>query len=154
MNTNILRRATAVFTTLMLFAALLVGSARAGTSGSSVVVNVPFDFVVAGQTLPAGEYLVRRSTLVSAEGLAISSLANKTTGVFVLTAAVQSNERQRESRLVFNRYGNQYFLSQLWTTGEASGRETIKSSHERKLSRELAKQGLKVERVAISTAQK
>ena len=155
MRTNFTRRALTSFTILILFAALVAASASAGLSrtinsgpASSVVVEIPFEFTVAGHTLPAGESLVQRSTLVSTEGLTIRSL-DKGAGVFVLTTSVQSNERQKDSRLVFNRYGDKYFLSQLWTSGEAGGRALIKTSQERNLERNLAKNGTKPVLVAI-----
>jgi hypothetical protein len=119
----------------------------------SVVVQIPFDFIVAGKTLPAGQYLVERSTLSSAEGLSLRS-ADKDAGVFVLTATVQSNWRQNGSKLVFNRYHDQYFLSEFWTSGESSGRALIKSDKERSLAREIAKNGDKPERIAIAISQK
>ncbi len=153
MRTNILRRATVIFTILMmLFVPLVVSNAGANGAGSTVV-NIPFDFYVAGKTLPAGEYVIQRSTLVSADGLMIKS-KDAGAGVFVLTTTVSANGRQPDSRLVFNRYKDQYFLAQYWTSGEASGRELVKSSRERTVESELAKAGSTPERIAIRIAQK
>jgi hypothetical protein len=152
MKTNISRRRLSIFSILILLTTLAASSAYARIS-RSVVVQIPFDFTVAGKTLPAGQYIVERSTLSSAEGLSLRS-ADKDTGVFVLTATVQSNWRQSGSRLVFNRYHDQYFLSEFWTSGEATGRALIKSDKERSLAREIAKSGDKPERVAIAISQK
>ena len=152
MRHNISRNVLSIFTALVLFASLLVVSAQARTS-RSLVVQIPFDFHIAGKTLPAGQYVVERSTQASAEGLSLRSV-DKNVGVFVLTSTVEANERQPASRLVFNRYQDKYFLSQLWTSGEASGRALIKSDGERTAERELAKNGAKPERVAIIITQK
>jgi len=38
---------------------------------------------------------------------------------------------------VFHRYGNTYFLSQIWMAGESTGRELLKTREERALEREL-----------------
>lgn len=147
MRTSISRRILSIFTTLVLFATLVAASASARTS-RSLVVQIPFDFNIAGKTLPAGKYVVERSTLASAEGLSLRSV-DRNLGAFVLTSTVQSNWRQSDSRLVFNRYKGQYFLSQFWTSGEAIGRELIKSDRERTVEGELSKAGAKAERVAI-----
>jgi hypothetical protein len=141
-----------IFAALLLFAAIVAQSALARTSGS-IVVQVPFDFQVAGKTLPAGRYVIERSTLFSAEGLSLRN-TDKKHSAYVLTSTVQSNLRQNGSRLVFMRYKDQYFLSQFWTSGEASGRELIKSDRELNVERELARAGESPERVSIAAVQK
>jgi hypothetical protein len=153
MNTSISRYALSIFSILILFAALVVTSGMAATRSRSVTVQIPFDFTVAGKSLPAGRYLVERSTLSSAEGISLRSV-DKQSGVFVLTSTVRSEWRQKESRLVFNRYHDQYFLSEVWTSGEATGRELIKSAKERALAEEVAKAGAKPERIALTVPQR
>jgi hypothetical protein len=152
MRTNISRYVLSIITALVLLAALVVTSVDA-TSSRSLVVQIPFDFNVAGKTLPAGKYVVERRTQTSAEGLSLRSV-DTNRGVFVLTATVQADERQSASRLVFTRYHNSYFLSQFWASGEASGRELIKTAQERTAERELAKAGASPERVAVTIVQK
>ena len=152
MKTNIMRRAFGFFSILVLFASLFVSSVNDKAS-DSVVFQIPFDFVVAGKTLPAGEYIVVRSTLASDEILSIRSL-DKSGGAYVLTSTLRANEILNDSKLVFNRYGDQYFLSEFWTSGEASGRKLIESAQERALGREVAKNGMMSERVAIAITQK
>lgn len=152
MRNSISSRILSIFTALVLLATLVAASASARTS-RSLVVQIPFDFSVAGKTLPAGTYVVERTTLASAEGLSLRSV-DKNLGAFVLTSTVESNWRQSESRLVFNRYKDQYFLSQFWTSGEAIGRALIKSDRERTVEREIAKAGSKAERIAIIATQK
>lgn len=152
MRTNISRSILSIFTALVLLAALVATSASARTS-RSLVVNIPFDFTVAGKLLPAGQYQLERSTQASTEGLSLRNVDGNA-GVFVLTSTLQSNERQSQSRLVFKRYKDQYFLSQFWTSGEASGRELIKSDRELNAERELARAGDAPERVSVAVVQK
>lgn len=152
MRRVISRNLLSIFAALVLFVALAGVSASARTS-RSLVVNIPFDFTVAGKSLPAGEYLVERSTQASADGLSLRNVENGA-GAFVLTSTVQSNWRQAASRLVFTRYNEHYFLSQYWTVGESSGRALIKSEKERTLEGELAKTGAKPTKVVITIAQK
>ena len=152
MKTNIMRRAFGFFSILVLLAALFVSGVNAKAS-DSVVFQIPFDFVVAGKTLPAGEYIVVRSTLASDEILSIRSL-DKSGGAYVLTSTLRANEILNDSKLVFNRYGDQYFLSEFWVSGQDSGRKVIKSDRERAIKRGLAKAGAKVEQVAIAARHK
>lgn len=152
MRNNISRSILSIFAGLVLLATLTAQSAAARTS-SSLVVQIPFDFQVAGNRLPAGQYLIERSTLFSAEGLSLRNV-DKKHSAFVLTSTVKSNLRQSGSRLVFNRYKGQYFLSQYWTSGEASGRELIKSERELNIEREIVKAGESPERVSIAVVQK
>ena len=152
MRNSIQKSILSIFAMLVLLGALAAPGALARSS-SSLVVNIPFDFQVAGKSLPAGQYVIERSTLSSAEGLSLRNV-EKRQGVYVLTASVQANDRQSASRLVFNRYKDQYFLSQFWTAGEATGRALIKSEKERTAERELAQAGTKAERVSIAIVQK
>ena len=57
---------------------------------------------------------------------------------------VRANQTQEETKLVFHRYGDQYFLSQIWTVGANSGRELLMP----RLERELAKNA-KIERQTV-----
>jgi len=40
-----------------------------------------------------------------------------------------------QGTLVFNRYGNDYYLSEVWPAGGSTGRELLKSHTERELAR-------------------
>ena len=152
MRVKISRRALSTFSILVLFATGICNGAASGRA-ASVGFHIPFDFVIAGKTLPAGEYVVERSTQHSAAGLSIRSVG-RNSGVYVLTANVESNERPEDSKLVFNRYGDRYFLSEFWTAGQASGRKLIKSGEERAFEREAARGAARPERVAVVNSQK
>lgn len=152
MRNNFSRSILSIFAALVLLAGLIAQGVEARASGN-LVVQIPFDFQVAGKTLPAGLYVIERSTLASAEGLSLRNTNNKH-GVYVLTSTVRSGSRQSGSRLVFNRYKEQYFLSQLWTSGEASGRELIKTGRELSIERELTKAGAAPERVSVAIMKK
>jgi hypothetical protein len=114
----------------------------------NLVVNIPFDFTVKGKTLPAGEYILGRASTADETGLAMKRKDGEANAI-VLTKPVQANETQKESRLIFSRYGEQYFLSQVWTSGDSKGRELYKTKRERALEIELAKNDAKPEMVAL-----
>lgn len=98
-----------------------------------LVVNIPFEFVTTNATLPAGEYYVERLGQ-SGELLAMKS-ADAHAAAVVMTIPTQAKSGQWESHLVFNRYGNRYFLSQIWTSDSLTGRELLKSSREKELAK-------------------
>jgi hypothetical protein len=131
--------------------ALALASAMAASAQNqrSLVVDVPFDFAVKGETLPAGEYVVSRATSADKTGLIMQRRDGKANAI-VLTIPIQSRKNQQQSRLVFNRYGEQYFLSQVWTSGDSQGRELFKTKRERSLNIELAKNNSRPEVVAIT----
>jgi hypothetical protein len=134
--------------TMMMITNLMVLSALSthAQKGSSFVVNVPFTFTVSGKTLPAGEYVFARSTQASNEVIRVSS---KDRGAYIQTKSVQALDIKEESQVIFKRYGDQYFLFQIWTSGRSSGRELFKSAREQKSERELAQRAVKPETVAI-----
>lgn len=80
-------------------------------AGKQFTVTIPFNFYVAGKTLPAGQYHIGRSTEDS-EGLVLRGTDGRT-GVFVLTRGIQTAEVQQQSKLVFRRCGDQYFLGEV-----------------------------------------
>ncbi len=127
------------------FASALAANAQ---NPRNLVVNIPFDFAVKGKTLPAGEYILSRSSTSDQTGLIMRRKDGKANAI-VLTRTVQAAETQDESRLVFSRYGEHYFLSQVWTSGDSIGRELYKSRRERSIEMELAGNSQRAETVTL-----
>lgn len=97
------------------------------------VANIPFEFTVGSTTLPAGDYNVTH--LNSGETIALRGAES----VVRLTSLITRAEPAKQSKLVFHRYGNQYFLSEVWTSGYTNGRKVVKSKAEEQLQREMSK---------------
>jgi len=129
------KQALRVLIMLSLFVTLAVASVHAQFDGQ-IAANIPFEFIVGKTTLPAGEYTVE--PLRTAPGLLIRSVDSRAC-VMVLTNSVQASAIQAKAKLVFNRYGDQYFLSQVWTPGDYIGRELIRSRHELELAKSTPK---------------
>ena len=83
---------------------------------NDVIVNLPFDFVVNGTTLPAGTYTVSHST---GDGSGLLKLTNrdKGTGVFVLPK-VSESAHFANPHMSFQRVGEERFLSEIRTASE------------------------------------
>jgi hypothetical protein len=80
----------------------------------TLVTNVPFDFVVAGRVLPAGNYRVSRvHPLTGGRELEISSYQTRA-GAFLIPA-VFDDVQSRNAQLNFERVGDKYFLSGIET---------------------------------------
>lgn len=107
-----------------------VTSANAQSS-SSVRANIPFDFTIGDKTLPAGTYTAQR---ISLSVMAVRS-ADGQSCALRSSNNVEPKRGQAQARLVFHKYGNQYFLAEVWTG--VDGRELITSKAERAIEREM-----------------
>jgi hypothetical protein len=70
--------------------------------------------------------------------LVIKSADGRASRIVLALAPVQAGRVQERARLVFNRYGSQYFLSQVWTAADNMGVELLKSRSERTLAQSSA----------------
>ena len=119
-------------------------------------VNIPFDFAVDETKLPSGSYQLQRIALTSSyDRLVIKSADGRGDSHTVMTMPNRTSEVQKQSKLVFNRYGDQYFLSQVWMAGSDTGRDLFQSRNERKLAKEskLAKSKTKRQSVTVIAGQ-
>jgi hypothetical protein len=116
---------------IALYAALLLAASAsiAQTRQGDVVANIPFPFVVAHQTLPAGHYIVSPA---NADALGIHDANNR--GTFVPTESTQRSANDNSCKLVFHRHGDTYFLSEVWVAGNSNGRTLFRSRAERELA--------------------
>jgi hypothetical protein len=101
-----------------------------------VRAKVPFDFSMGDQKLQAGEYTFSRLSPDSKIMLVTSVEAN--TSVFQSTFGTQVLTPKNESTLVFHKYGDQYFLEQIWLGGEQEGTQLPESRSERTIQQQLA----------------
>jgi hypothetical protein len=109
----------------------VIGSAALTTKAQStfrVRANVPFDFIVGSKTLPAGKIAAREMTTGSG-ALAISNLDKSQHAIRIAHAVTSSKDTDR-GKLVFRKYGNHYYLAQVWIPGY-NGLELNKSKSER-----------------------
>ena len=130
-------KAVTMLVSIIALAFMTAVAANAQSGSLKLRANVPFDFVVGDKTLPAGDYAIRQMTQGSDVGLLISSRDSRHKAIR-LSNAVQASQ-MKGARITFRRYGNTYFLAQVWTSGSLDGREMIKSKAERGAERELAR---------------
>jgi hypothetical protein len=129
-------RTITMLSLLLMVAAISVNAQQ--LAENKIAVNIPFDFAVDETKLPAGKYTLRRIILPSsADRLVIQSADGRDDTHTGITRPNRASEVQKQSKLVFNRYGEQYFLSQVWMAGSDTGRDLFKSRSERNLAKEL-----------------
>jgi hypothetical protein len=102
-----------------------------------LVAKIPFNFTVCREELPAGTYTVFLVSSATSHALAIRSEDGRTRDI-ACTQSVNSPNGVTEGKLVFNRYDDQYFLSEAWWPGYTMGHELVKSDRERAIMKELS----------------
>ncbi|MGH9844512.1 MAG: hypothetical protein ACREEM_37800 [Blastocatellia bacterium] len=130
------KQALKIFSMLSLAVALAAVAVYANPASSPLKANIPFDFSVGDKTLPAGAYTVTPLTMPGV--LRIRSEDGRGR-VLVQTQGLQARPDQDQTKLVFRRYGDQYFLAQVWTAGDSNVRELQKSRTERELVKNRSK---------------
>jgi hypothetical protein len=121
---------------------LLLATASAYAQTGVVKANVPFNFIVNRTELPAGEYRVQPMG-ITARAMAIQSPDGKVVTAF-LPIACTSPEAPKTTKLVFHRYGAQYFLAQIWQRGNDRGQELPASGLETEVARDQSAQSVVV----------
>lgn len=91
--------------------------------------DIPFEFVIANKTMPAGKYTVE-------PGSASHTLVVRSAD-WGATCAVSANGKASSGRtgsyLLFRKYGDRYFLAEVWNEAKQRGSEIRKSKTEREL---------------------
>lgn len=107
----------------------------AGLSGT-VRADIPFDFIVGNKEFKAGKYSVGRLSASNNNGtLIIRSEDDDAVATYNVINATDNGDSQ--ARMIFRRYGNQYFLAKVFDGQSGQGAEFLKS----KAEREAAKKG-------------
>lgn len=134
MKRKILKGFSMLFVLLTVAFATAVASAN-GQSNQRVTAQIPFDFVAGDKTLPAGEYTVNSN---DASGSALRIQNAKTgEGAFRLSNSIEARHNHTDARMVFHKYGQTYFLAEVWQGGTEAGRQLLQSKRERAMNREL-----------------
>ena len=106
-----------VFTAASLFAQM-------SSNQQLMKVDIPFAFSVQDYSLPAGEYLVL--TVAPERSICMVSTDGKHSAI-VHDVPNYTSEPSPDSRLVFRKYNNEYFLTQVWTVGQNVARNPLLS---------------------------
>jgi hypothetical protein len=107
--------------TLKTFVITMTAAALLGSTGlyaqEKAVANVPFAFAVSDKTMPAGQYTIQQASRSDKSHIRVQSVA---TGEAAMVLAPASNASYKttekvEAKVIFHRYGDRYFFSEVWT---------------------------------------
>jgi len=120
--------------------AIIVGlSVIAGASVAQAQIigrlksNIPFSFYVRNRLMPAGDYAI--AELNPGSGLMEIRSADGQSAAMFLTINKQEKDTRTPSELIFHKYGDKAFLSEIVEQGEMDGAEVVKSKMEKRLEK-------------------
>ena len=104
---------------IALFLAASFLTTRTAMAQSYVVeVNVPFSFNVNSTTLPAGHYIIATDL----DQPAVLTFRDRANGIVAMNLAISDPSGSgKAGTLLFNHYGDQYFLSQIRFRSSSQG---------------------------------
>jgi hypothetical protein len=114
--------------------ALLATTLAAPFSTVRIRAEIPFDFMVGSKRMPKGEYLIES---VGDSGTLTIRNAKKGKAVTFNTIRHKPTDSPK-SKLIFNRYGEQYFLARIWDGSSETVLKLNKSKSEKRIAK-LAK---------------
>ncbi|HEY2961198.1 MAG TPA: hypothetical protein VGJ37_02210 [Pyrinomonadaceae bacterium] len=144
-----MKKVLSITVTGCLLALMVAFTVQAQEPGTAMRASIPFEFTVDRRTLPAGNYEIRRIS-DDPMTLIIRNVDVKRDEAVFSTEPVIENRTPGKSVIVFHRYGDTTFLSEVVTAGEETARESIPSRAERRLRRELASNNGQPETVALA----
>ena len=99
-----------IYGALAILAAALIVSVPLVQAQSRVNADVPFAFSLLDKSMPAGNYQI---IALSDQALEVWNLDTEHGQLLAKQMSVESSKDQ-SPKLVFHKYGDQYFLSQIW----------------------------------------
>lgn len=115
------------------FLVSLAALPAAAKSVDGMRAQVPFDFHIGERLIPAGAYTVKSLT---ADEQVLRLIGTKGSAATTSNSGTEKGNGEGRARLVFHKYGDQYFLSAVWGA-DSNGRTLSESRRERNLRKEL-----------------
>ncbi len=97
-------------------------------------VNIPFQFHAGHTKLPAGKYVIHVLDDSDLTVMEISSADGSTSALFEVQRA-EANPTPAKSELIFNKYGNRYFLAKLFDEDNPEGSRVVESRYEKRVGK-------------------
>ena len=107
--------------------ALLAASTLFAQEPQRLKFEVPFGFHVGDKILPSGMYTLETNTVGNM--MRVRSVDCKASAM-TLSNAIGPSATPHQARLIFTRYGEQYFLSEVWPL-DIGGRALLKTKLEK-----------------------
>jgi hypothetical protein len=98
-----------------------------------VEANIPFQFHAGNTKFPAGQYHIHVLDNTDLSIMEITSMDDSISAVFQVRDA-ESKSDPSKTELIFNKYGNRYFLAELFDEGNPNGSQVLESQYEKRIS--------------------
>ena len=99
----------------------------------SLEANIPFPFYAGNTKLPAGEYRIQVLDNSDLTIMEISKMDGSASALFQVLDTEASQE-PAQSELIFNKYGDHYFLAKFFDEDNRNGSQVTESRYEKKVS--------------------
>lgn len=121
-----------IYGALMILTLALVISVPMTQAQAGARANVPFAFSLEQKSMPAGSYEIGSA---SNNVLLVRNLDTKQSRLLIAPMHVQASQASGtpHSKLVFHKYGDQYFLAQIWDGQNNTGIAFPESKGEKEL---------------------
>ena len=117
-----------LFSVLTMVLLLASGAANAQLGSTKQLrFNVPFDYNVGKATMKAGDCFIQHAGTQNA-----LMIRGNGSSALTLSGSV-SGKAASGTKLVFNKYGDQYFLAEVWVEGEEIGEQLPRTRIEKEL---------------------
>jgi len=121
------------FFTALLFALTIHPAKAHAQIIGELEVTVPFQFYAGNAKLPAGKYILHMLDNSDLRIMEISTADGSTSALFEVEDA-EANAAPPRSELIFNKYGNRYFLARVFDEGNPDGSRVPESQYEKRVS--------------------
>jgi hypothetical protein len=125
------RNLLAVITALAFMMAISLVQAHAQITGD-LDVTIPFQFHAGDAKLPAGRYVIHTVDTSDLTVMEIVSADGSTSALFEVRDA-EANSVPAKSELIFNKFGDRYFLAKVFDEGNPNGSTVVESRYEKKV---------------------
>jgi len=126
----------ALFIALMFALTMYPTRAQAQIIGD-LEVSIPFQFHAGSTKLPPGKYVIHMLDNSNLTVMEISSVDGSTSALFDVESA-EANSAPAKNELIFNKYGNRYFLAKLFDQENPSGSKVVESRYEKRIGQATA----------------
>jgi hypothetical protein len=119
---------------LLGFIGVVLGMSTISAQGQIIgqlEADIPFTFHAGGAKLPPGKYVIHVLDNTDLGLMEIQSSDGRTAAMFEVREA-QDSTSPKKTELIFNHYGNRYFLSKLFDQGETVGSTVVESGYAKK----------------------
>ena len=119
---------------VLVFALTMYPSKAQAQIDGDIEATISFPFHAGNAKFPAGKYFIHLLDDSDQTMMEIRSADGSTSALFQVRAT-EANSTPAKGELIFNKYGDRYFLTKLFEEGNASGSEVVESRYEKKVDK-------------------